>query len=110
MDTVVRPPGSPPRPPAVSVSRPRWPRRLRVTLLISLVVALIAGLAWMTNVEPLTRGSSGFAIHDPEVRASIRDVDALGAYGLVNTVRVEPGSSFRYDVTIRNDGRSPSRS
>ena len=74
---------------------------------VILAVALAAGLAWVANVEPLTQGHSGFPIRDPRVGSSSRLVDAFGVVGLVNTVRVDPGTTFRYDVTIWNDGPLP---
>jgi hypothetical protein len=78
-----------------------------VALSVILGVALIAGFAWLANVEPLTRGHSGFPVRDPRVESSSRLVDAFGVVGLVNTVRVDPGTTFRYSVTIWNDGPLP---
>ena len=74
-----------------------------------LAIALITGLAWVVNVEPLTQGHMGSPIRDPRVESSSRFVDAFGMSGLVNTVRVDPGTTFRYDVTIWNDGLLPVR-
>jgi hypothetical protein len=73
-------------------------------VVIVVSIALAVGLGWVSNVEPLERGHSGFPIHDPAVRSTSRYVNAFGAFGLVNTVRVNPGASFRYDVTITNEG------
>ena len=80
---------------------------MAVALSVILGVALIAGFAWLANVEPLTRGHSGFPVRDPRVESSSRLVDAFGVVGLVNTVRVDPGTTFRYSVTIWNDGPLP---
>jgi hypothetical protein len=35
------------------------------------------------------------------------NVDALGVSGLINTVKVEKGTTFTYQVSIRNDGPIP---
>jgi hypothetical protein len=78
-----------------------------VALSVILAVALAVGLAWVANVEPLTQGHSGFSIRVPRVESSRRLVDAFGVVGLVNTVRVDPGTTFRYGVTIWNDGPLP---
>jgi hypothetical protein len=108
MDTIVRPPDAPPDQPVATGTGPRrWRRRVAVAMSFILGVAFVAGIAWVTNVEPLSRGSSGFPVHDPGVEATSRYVEGLGVSGLVNTVRVDPGSTFRYDVTIRNDGPFP---
>jgi hypothetical protein len=72
-----------------------------------LLVAVVSGTAWVVNVEPLGRGSFGSAIRDPRVKASEHQVDAFGVSGLINTVRVEKGTTFTYLVSIRNDGPVP---
>jgi hypothetical protein len=105
---LVRPPGAPPDQPfATATARRRWPRRVAVALSFILGIALVAGIAWATNLESLTRGSSGFPVHDPSVEATSRYVAGFGVFGLVDTVRVDPDSTFRYDVTLRNDGPFP---
>ena len=63
----------------------------------------MAGLVWVSNVEPLGRGSSAFAIRDPRVEASERPMDAFDVSGVVDTGKAEKGSAFRYVVSIRND-------
>jgi len=52
-------------------------------------------------------GASAFDILDPRVQSSERSIDAFGVSGLIDTVRVQKGSTFRYKVSIRNDGPFP---
>ena len=109
MDTVVRPPEAPPgRSTATGTVRHRWPRRAAGVLVLLLLVAIVGAIVWVSNVEPLGRGSFGSAIRDPRVKASERYVDAFGVSGSINTVKVKKGTTFRYLVSIRNDG-PPSR-
>ena len=68
------------------------------------LLAIVAGVVWVSNVEPLGPGSSAFAIGDPRVEASERPIDAFDVSGVVDTVKAEKGSTFRYVVSIRNDG------
>jgi len=72
-----------------------------------LLLAVVSGAVWVSNVEPLGRGSFGSGIQDPRVKASQSYVDAFGISGLINTVRVEKGTTFTYLVSIRNDGPVP---
>jgi hypothetical protein len=72
-----------------------------------LLLAVVSGSVWISNVEPLGRGSFGSGIQDPRVQASERSVDALGVSGLINTVKVEKGTTFTYLVSMRNDGLVP---
>ena len=105
MDTVVRPPEAPPGQPTVTgTARRRWPRRVGVGALTLALLAIVAGVVWVSNVEPLGPGSSAFAIRDPRVEASERPIDAFDVSGVVDTVKAEKGSTFRYVVSIRNDG------
>ena len=76
-------------------------------LVLLLLVAMVGAIVWVSNVEPLGRGSFGSAIRDPRVKASERYVDAFGVSGLINTVKVEKGTTFAYLVSIRNDGPVP---
>src|SRR6266550_3329957 len=46
-------------------------------------------------------------IQDPRMKASQSYVDAFGVSGLINTVKVEKGTTFTYLVSIRNDGPVP---
>jgi hypothetical protein len=46
-------------------------------------------------------------IRDRTVDTSTHDVDAFGVSGKVNSVHVDPGTTFRYDVTITNSGSFP---
>jgi hypothetical protein len=72
-----------------------------------LLLALVGYAIWVSNVEPLGRGSFGSGIQDPRVQASERSVDAFGVSGLINTVKVQKGTTFTYLVSIRNDGPVP---
>jgi hypothetical protein len=59
VDTIVRPPEAPPEQPvAIGAGRSRWPRRVAVVLSIALGIALVAGLTWLANVEPLSFGNT----------------------------------------------------
>src|SRR6266571_1893128 len=68
---------------------------------------MVTGLAWVTNAEPLGAGASTSDILDPRVQSPERSIDAFGVSGLIDTVRVQKGSTFRYKVSIRNDGPFP---
>jgi len=72
-----------------------------------LVLLLLGAIVWVSNVEPLGRGSFGSAIRDPRVKASERYVHAFDVSGLINTVEVEEGTTSTYLVSIRNDGSVP---
>jgi hypothetical protein len=108
VDTIVRPPEAPPDGPTASTAkRRRWPRRVAGIVIAFLLLAVLSGAVWVSNVEPLGRGSFGSAIRDPRVKASVHQVDAFGVSGLISTVRVEKGTIFGYQVSIRNDGPVP---
>ena len=108
MDTIVRPPEAPPDgSTAPTTRRRRWPARVARIAVAFLLLAVVSGAAWISNVEPLGRGSFGSGIQDPRVQASERSVDAFGVSGLINTVKVEKGTTFTYLVSIRNDGPVP---
>lgn len=108
MDTIVRPPEAPPDGPTASAAKHRrWPRRVAGILVALLLLTLVSCAVWVSNVEPLGRGSFGSGIQDPRVRASERSVDAFGVSGLINTVKVEKGTTSTYLVSIRNDGPVP---
>jgi len=108
VDTIVRPPEAPPDGPTASTAkRRRWPRRPAGIVVLLLFVAIVGGIAWVSNVEPLGRGSFESAIQDPRANASERNVDAFGVSGLINTVKVGKGTTFTYQVSIRNDGPIP---
>jgi hypothetical protein len=72
-----------------------------------LFLALVSFAVWVSNVEPLGRGSFGSGIQDPRVKASARYVDAFGASGLINTIKVEKGTTFTYQVSIGNRSLVP---
>jgi hypothetical protein len=76
-------------------------------LILLLTVALVIGIVWVSNVDPLGPGSGTFAIRDPRVHATSHLVDAFGVFGLVQTVSVEPGATFDYQISVRNDGAVP---
>jgi hypothetical protein len=104
-DTIVRPPEAPPDgPTATGTSRRRLPRRVAAGQILLLTVALVIGIVWVSNVEPLGPGSGAFAISDPRVHATSHRVDAFGVSGLVQTVSVEPGTTLDYQISIRNNG------
>ena len=108
VDTIVRPPEAPPDGPTASTAKQRrWPRRAAGVVVAILLLALVGYAIWVSNVEPLGRGSFGSGIQDPRVQASERSVDALGVSGLINTVKVQKGTTFTYLVSIRNDGPVP---
>ena len=108
MDTIVRPPEAPPDGPIGSTAKHRrWPRQVAGIVVALLLLAVVSGAVWVSNVRPLGRGSFGSAIRDPRVKASEHQVDAFVVSGLINTVRVEKGTTFTYLVSIRNDGPVP---
>jgi hypothetical protein len=107
MDTIVRPEAPPDGPIGSTAKHRRWPRRVAGIVVALLLLAVVSGVVWVSNVEPLGRGSFGSAIRDPRVKASEHQVDAFGVSGLINTVRVEKGTTFTYVVSIRNDGPVP---
>lgn len=102
-----RPPQTPVMPRSVADAPRRWPRRLGLGAVLIAVVAMGAGVGWVSNVEPLTRGSAGFGINDPAVRARVRDVSAMGVTGSVQTIEAKPGMRFHYRFSLRNDGPVP---
>jgi len=111
MDTLVRPPA----PPATDVgSSPRRGRWLLLVFVVLVFVALTVGSLWVSNVEPLGRGSTGLgpaSVHvsepSPPPTVTSRFVDALGVSGIVLRIPVSTGMRFTYEVTIRNDGSVP---
>jgi hypothetical protein len=108
VDTIVRPPEAPPEGPASAATKPRrWPRRVVGIVVLLLLIVVVGGIVWVSNIEPLGRGSFGSAIRDPRVQASEHHVLAFGVIGLINTVKVEKGTTFTYLVSIRNNGPVP---
>ena len=72
-----------------------------------LITVAGAGLVWIANVEPLLRGNTTLAINDPAAHARHASIRGLGVSGLIETVPGLPGLTFRYLITVRNDGRVP---
>jgi hypothetical protein len=54
-----------------------------VAIVVIALVLLSAAVAWVANVEPLERGSTGFAIDDPVTKVHVHHIAALGVSGLV---------------------------
>jgi hypothetical protein len=108
VDTIVRPPEAPPDGPTASTTKHRrWPRRVAGIVVALLFLALVSFAVWVSNVEPLGRGSFGSGIQDPRVKASARYVDAFGASGLINTIKVEKGTTFIHVSSVdRGTGAS----
>ena len=102
-----RPPQTPVMPRSVANLPRRWPKRLVLSTVIIIMAMIGTGVAWVSNTEPLTRGSAGFAITDPSARAHVRNVSAMGVTGSVQTITVKPGMRFRYRFSLRNDGPVP---
>jgi hypothetical protein len=67
-----------------------------------LVLTAVAAAAWAANYEPLGPGSFGFGSTRPGVH--IFSTTAFGVSGRVMVVPIEPGESFRYRFSMRNDG------
>jgi len=102
---LTRPPQTPVRPRAVAEAPRRWPKRLLAASLTVVVVVAAAVAVWANRVEPLERGSVRYRITDPALAVSVRDVDALGVSGTIQTVETHPGQTFTYRFSIRNEGR-----
>jgi len=71
------------------------------------LIAMVTGLAGLPTQNRSGPGASAFDILDPRVQSSERSIDAFGVSGLIDTVRVRKGSTFRYKVSIPNDGLFP---
>ena len=71
-----------------------------------LIVGAIAAV-WLSNIEPLARGSVTYAITQRGLHVERRDVDALGVTGTVQSFPMIRGMVFRYRFSITNTGRLP---
>lgn len=71
-----------------------------------LLLAVVSGAIWVSNVEPLGTGSFGFGVAD-SLHASYSDIDALGVSGRVIRIPAAPGLAFRYRFTVANTGSLP---
>jgi hypothetical protein len=72
-----------------------------------LVASIVGGAVWVTNVEPVQRGSVGYAIEDRSVDVVHHSVDALGVSGSVQTVAMRRGMTFSYRFSIKNGAAVP---
>lgn len=88
---------------------PRERRRWPVVLVALLVAATTAGAVWIANIEPLRRGSTGFSITDPAAHARGSSIEGLGVSGRIEEIPASLGLTFRYLISIRNDGPLPVR-
>lgn len=105
MDTIVRPPQAPPDGPIASTAKHRrWPRRVAGIVVALLLLAVVSGAVLVSNVEPLERGSIGYAVLDPHLEVHGYFVDALGVSGRVEKISAQPGLVLRYRFSIRNGG------
>ena len=102
-----RPPQTPVMPRSIADAPRRWPRRLAAVAILLAVTLIGLALVWVVNVEPLSRGSEGFAVNDPALRVHVRDVSAMGVTGSVQTIEARPGMRFQYRFSVRNDGPIP---
>ena len=102
-----RPPLTPVMPRSIADAPRRWPRRLAAVAILLAVTLIGIAIVWVVNVEPLSRGTEGFAVNDPALRVHVRDVSAMGVTGSVQTIEARPGMRFRYRFSVRNDGPIP---
>jgi len=107
VETLTRPPQTPVQPRSIAEARRRWPRRLLTVIVTLLCSVVVAAAVWVMNVEPLARGSVGYAIDDRSLRVTERNVDALGASGTIQTLAMQRGMSFTYRFSLTNDGPVP---
>ena len=100
MDTIVRPPGTPPLAPIAG--RRHWPRRVAFTAAVVLLSVVAGGSIWIANYDPFIPGSRGYGPQDPRIR--VTEVDALGTSGRVYDFPAGGPARFRYTFSIVNDG------
>lgn len=103
----IRPPQTPVMPRSIADAPRRWPRRLAAVAILLAVTLIGLAVVWVVNVEPLSRGTEGFAVNDPALRVHVRDVSAMGVTGSVQTIEARPGMRFQYRFSVRNDGPIP---
>jgi hypothetical protein len=85
----------------------RWPRRLLAIFVVLLLAATAGAITWLLNVEPFGRGRVGFAIDDPALHVTRRNVDALGADGSIQVLQMRRGMHFTYRFSVTNDAPVP---
>jgi len=107
VNVLTRPPQTPVRPRAVAEAPRRWPRRLAVIAGLVVVVVVIVTTVWIVNIEPLVTGPVGYPVTGNGLHVQIRQIDALGVQGTVQTVPMHPNMTFRYRFSIENTGRLP---
>jgi hypothetical protein len=107
VNVLTRPPQTPVRPRAVADAPRRWPRRLAVIAAVLMVLVVGVAIAWLANIEPLATGPEGYPATGRGLNVTIRQIDALGVQGTVQTVPMRPDMTFRYRFSIENTGRLP---
>jgi hypothetical protein len=103
VETIVRPSRTGP----IFTGVARRPRRWPWILVAVLDLIVLAAVVWLTNVEPLHRGSVGYGMEDHRVEATQHHVDAFGVSGTVIEVEAPPEQVFTYRFSLRNDGPLP---
>lgn len=107
METLTRPPQTPVQPRSIA-DRPRhWLTRLLAIVIVLALAAVAGAFTWILNVEPLGRGIVGYAIDDPTLHVTKRNVDALGASGSVQVLAMRRGLHFTYRFSFTNDAPVP---
>jgi hypothetical protein len=105
--TLTRPPQTPVRPRAVAEAPRRWPRRLVAVAVVVVSIAIGVAAIWVANIEPLATGPNAYPVIGRGIRPTIRQIDALGVRGTVQTVAMTPNMVFRYRFSLENTGRLP---
>jgi hypothetical protein len=107
VNVLTRPPQTPVRPRAVAQAPRRWPRRLAAITAVLVAIAVGVATVWITNIEPLATGPEGYPVTGRGLHVQIRQIDALGVQGTVQTVPLRPDMTFRYRFSIENTGHLP---
>jgi hypothetical protein len=107
VETLTRPPQTPVQPRSIA-DRPRhWPKRLLAIVIVIALLAVAGAITWLLNVEPFGRGAVGYAIDEPALHVTRRNVDALGANGSIQVLLMRRGMHFTYRFSFRNDAPVP---
>jgi hypothetical protein len=107
VETLTRPPQTPVQPRAIA-DRPRhWPKRVLAAALATSVAAGAAAVTWISNVEPIGRGTVVYAITDRSLHVTQRSVDALGVTGTVQTMQMRRDMTFTYRFSLKNAAPVP---